>query len=170
VLARAIGDRLRADCVREGILVPRLVFEPGRAVVGSAGITLYRVGSVKERNGTNRMLAVDGGMSDNPRPMLYGASYEVVPAAPRNGAPLVATTVVGQHCESGDVVAEGLSLPADVGAGDVLAMAGTGAYCYSLASNYNRTPRPAVVAVDDGEAELWLRSETYEDLERLEVR
>lgn len=101
--------------------------------------------------------------------MLYGASYEVVPVAARNGAPLVATTVVGQHCESGDIVAEALPLSADVLAGDVLAVAGTGAYCYSLASNYNRTPRPALVAVHDGGAELWLRGETYEDLDKLEV-
>jgi diaminopimelate decarboxylase len=102
--------------------------------------------------------------------MLYGACYEVAPAATGNGAPLVTTTVVGQHCESGDIVAEGLLMSADVAAGDVLAVAGTGAYCYSMASNYNRTPRPALVAVRNGDAELWLRSETYEDLDRLEVR
>jgi len=169
LLAQAIASRLRAACRREGIPVPGLVCEPGRAVVGGAGITLYRVGCVKERPGGVRLLAVDGGMSDNPRPMLYGAAYEVTPAAGRNGAPSVPTTVVGPHCESGDVLAEGLSLPANLVAGDLLAVAGTGAYCYSLSSNYNRTPRPALVAVKDGEAELWLRAETYEDLERLEV-
>lgn len=169
LLAQAIAARLRATCRREGIPVPGLVCEPGRAVVGGAGLTLYRVGSVKERGDGVRLLAVDGGMSDNPRPMLYGAAYEVSPAAGRNGAPSLPTTVVGPHCESGDVLAEGLSLPEDLVAGDLLAVAGTGAYCYSLASNYNRTPRPALVAVKDGEAELWLRAETYDDLERLEV-
>lgn len=170
LLAHLIDDRLRADCAREGIPLPRLLVEPGRAVVGGAGITLYRVGSVKQRPGGARLLAVDGGMSDNPRPMLYGACYEVVPATTGNGAPLVPTTVVGQHCESGDVVAEALSLSADIVAGDVLAVAGTGAYCYSLASNYNRTPRLPLVAVQNGDAELWLRGETYDDLDRLEVQ
>jgi len=169
LLAQAIASRLRADCLHESIPLPRLVIEPGRAVVGGAGITLYRVGNVKQHPDGVRLLAVDGGMSDNPRPMLYGASYEVMPAARRNGAPSLPTTVVGPHCESGDVLAEGLSLPADLVAGDLLAVAGTGAYCYSLSSNYNRTPRPALVAVKDGEAELWLRAETYDDLERLEV-
>lgn len=168
ILARQITSRLRSACAAERIPVPRLLVEPGRALVGSAGITLYRVGSVKAAGG-RRLLAVDGGMSDNPRPMLYGAGYEILPAASSHGAPPVPTAVVGQHCESGDVVADNIPLSSSITTGDVLAVAGTGAYCYSLASNYNRTPRPALVALRDGEAELWLRGETYDDLDRLEV-
>jgi len=165
---RAMSRRLRAAAAREGIPVPCLAVEPGRAVVGGAGLTLYRVEAVKTAADGRRIAAVDGGMSDNPRPMLYGARHTLAPAARATPGDAPATTVVGRHCESGDVIAEGVPLGTDL-AGQVLAVAATGAYCYTLASNYNRTPRPAVVAVRDGSAGLWLRRETHDDLDRLEV-
>ncbi len=169
LLASALRARVAAVAAREGITAPRLVAEPGRAVVGNAGVTLYRVGAVKRAASDARVVAVDGGMSDNPRPMLYEARYDVAHAGPVTCDELVATTVVGRHCESGDVVASGVPLAVDIAPGDLLAVAATGAYCYPLASNYNRTPRPAVVAVEGGEAQVWLRRETHDDLDRLEV-
>lgn len=169
MLARAVRARVAAAAKREGIAVPRLVAEPGRALVGNAGVTLYRVGAVKSGADGSPVVAVDGGMSDNPRPMLYGARYDVVNAVRKATDTMAAVTVVGQHCESGDVVAAQVPLVTGVTAGDLLAVAATGAYCYSMASNYNRTPRPAVVAVEGGRAHLWLRRETHDDLDRLEV-
>jgi diaminopimelate decarboxylase len=169
LLAHALHARVAETAAREGIPAPRLLAEPGRALVGNAGVTLYRVGAVKRAADGAPVVAVDGGMSDNPRPMLYGSRYEVAHAAPAVPGSLVPATVVGQHCEAGDVVAAGVPLVADIEAGELLAVAATGAYCYSMASNYNRTPRPAVVAVEQGDARLWLRRETHDDLDRLEV-
>lgn len=146
----------------------RLVAEPGRAIVAQAGVTLYTVGAVKPL-AQRTYVAVDGGMSDNPRPVLYGSGYEVFdidqPLAPRPRA----VRVVGRHCESGDVLVDEGYLPATTGVGSVVATPVTGAYGYSMASNYNRVPRPAVVFVRDGEARLVLRRETFDDLARLEV-
>jgi len=164
----ALLGRLRTAAAREGIPVPLLAVEPGRAIVGGAGVTLYRVGAVKLAADGRRLAAVDGGMSDNPRPMLYGARHAVAPVVPVRPGEASMTTVVGRHCESGDVIAEAVPLGAEP-VGQVLVAAATGAYCYSLSSNYNRTPRPAVVAVRDGAAQLWLRRETHDDLDRLEV-
>jgi RimJ/RimL family protein N-acetyltransferase len=132
-------------------------------------VTLYRVGSVKASSGGRSIVAVDGGMSDNIRPMLYGARYTVAAAGrPRPPAPTVAD-VVGRHCESGDVLAQDVKLPHEPAPGDLLAFAATGAYTYSMASAYNRVGRPAVVGVVDGASRVWLRRETQDDLERLET-
>jgi diaminopimelate decarboxylase len=146
----------------------RLTAEPGRAIVAQAGITLYEIGSIKEL-GMRTYVAVDGGMSDNPRPALYGSKYEAFdvsrPLAVRDRA----ARIVGKHCESGDVLVDEAWLPSDTGVGDIIATPVTGAYGYSMASNYNRVPRPAVIFVKDGHARVVLRRETFDDLARLEV-
>jgi diaminopimelate decarboxylase len=146
----------------------RLLAEPGRAIVAQAGLTLYRVGAMKFVSARTYM-AVDGGMSDNPRPVLYGSGYEAFdvdhPLAERS----VAVRLVGKHCESGDVLIDEAWLPEETGVGSVLATPVTGAYGYSMASNYNRVPRPAVVFVANGRAREVLRRETFDDLARLEV-
>jgi diaminopimelate decarboxylase len=142
----------------------RLSAEPGRAVVAAAAMTLYTVGTIKELPGIRTYVAVDGGMSDNPRPVLYGSGYETFlprePWAPRTRA----VTVVGKHCETGDVVVSDARVPADIGVGDILATPVTGAYGYSMASNYNKVPRPAVVFVRDGSARVVVRRESLDDL------
>jgi diaminopimelate decarboxylase len=148
---------------------PRLIVEPGRSIVASSAITLYRVGTVKEIPGVGTYVAVDGGMSDNPRPVLYGAGYEAyLPSRPTAARPL-RCRVVGKHCEQGDVVVADAQLPDDVAVGDLLATPATGAYGYAMASNYNKVPRPAVVFVHDGTARLVVRRETDDDLTRLDV-
>lgn len=168
-LAATIEADVRVRCRREGLGVPTLVVEPGRSLVANAGVTLYRVGTIKETGGRT-LVAVDGGMSDNVRPMLYDARYTVAFAnAPRESKPSRPVAVVGRHCESGDLLADDVALPADLVAGDLLAFAATGAYTYPLASNYNRVGRPAVVAAIDRDTVLWLRREDDADLERLEI-
>lgn len=168
-VATQILDRLDARCAELGLPVPELVVEPGRSLVGNPVVTLYRVGARKSTPDGTQIVAVDGGMSDNIRPALYDARYAVATAGPVRTTERVGATVVGTHCESGDVLAEGVRLPADIRRGDLLAFAATGAYTYSLASNYNRVGRPAVVAVRDGEAIPWLRREGAADLDRLEL-
>jgi diaminopimelate decarboxylase len=161
--AHRVRVALRYECDAARLPVPDLVIEPGRSLVATAGVTLYRVITVK--HGTRRtFVAVDGGMSDNPRPALYGARYTVRLVGRHSTAPATRVTVVGRHCEAGDVVAEDVSLAADVRSGDLLAVAGTGAYHHALASNYNMVPRPPLVRVADGEARLLVRRETEEDL------
>jgi diaminopimelate decarboxylase len=140
----------------------RLVLEPGRSLVANAGVTLYRVESVKELPGGLRIVAVDGGMSDNPRPMLYDAAYDAR-VADRFDAEPEPATVVGKHCESGDVLVRRAHL-ADPRPGDVLVTPVTGAYGHAMASNYNGVPRPPIVFCAGGEARAVLRRETYEDL------
>jgi diaminopimelate decarboxylase len=168
-LAPALLARIREGAERRGLTVPHTLVEPGRAVIGSAMVTLYRVGTVKASPGGRAIVAVDGGMSDNIRPMLYGARYTVAFAGePRTASPAV-VDVVGRHCESGDVLAREVRLPHEPRPGDLLAFAATGAYTYSMASTYNRVGRPAVVAVRDGERRPWLRREDAADLDRLEV-
>lgn len=161
---------VRAACARAGIPASvRVSAEPGRAIVATAGMTLYRVGTIKEIPGVRTYVAVDGGMSDNPRPVLYGSGYEAfLPRAAGADRPR-AVTVVGKHCESGDVVVRDACLPDDVRVGDVLCTPVTGAYGHAMASNYNKVPRPAVVFVRDGEARVVVRRETYDDLLRLDA-
>ena len=163
------AQAVRAACADAGLPEEtRITAEPGRAVVASAAVTLYRVGTVKELPDLRTYVSVDGGMSDNPRPVLYGSGYEAfLPRATDSRRPL-AVRVVGKHCESGDVVVADARLPADLAVGDVLATPVTGAYGYSMASNYNKVPRPAVVFVSDGEARVVVRRETTEDLTRLD--
>ena len=143
--------------------MPRLTLEPGRAIVNRAMVTIYRVLTVKRTAGGRVFVAVDGGMSDNPRPELYAARYSVHAVRP-SSAPLETVTVAGRHCEAGDVLAADVLLPADIRPGDLLAVPGTGAYTHSMASNYNLVGRPPVVAVRDGAARLLIRRETTRDL------
>jgi diaminopimelate decarboxylase len=163
--ARATRDAARESGLRAEV---RILAEPGRSIVAQAGVTLYRVGVVKHVTQRTYM-AVDGGMSDNPRPVLYGSGYEAFDL----GRPLAdrpqSVRLVGKHCESGDVLIDEAHLPAATGVGDLVATPVTGAYGYSMASNYNRVPRPAVVFVRDGSAREVLRRETVDDLARLEV-
>jgi diaminopimelate decarboxylase len=146
----------------------RVTAEPGRAIVASAGVTLYRVGTVKEVAGHRTYVSVDGGMSDNPRPVLYGSGYEAFLPREASAARPVPVRVVGKHCETGDVVVSEGYVPSDLAVGDVLATPVTGAYGHSMASNYNKVPRPAVVFVADGEARTVVRRETFDDLVRLD--
>ena len=151
------------ECAKLRLPVPRLVIEPGRAIVNRAMVTLYRVLAVKHAPGGRIFVAVDGGMSDNPRPELYGARYSVHAVRPSQ-TPTELVTVVGRHCEAGDVLAADVPLPADVRPGDLVAVPGTGAYNHSMASNYNLIGRPPVIAVLDGAARPLIRRETSNDL------
>jgi diaminopimelate decarboxylase len=143
--------------------VPRILVEPGRSLVGNAGITAYRVGTVKEIPGVRTYVAVDGGMSDNLRPMLYGAHYEAVIAHRAGEVPNTLATIAGMHCESGDVLVRDAELAAPR-VGDVLVTPATGAYGYAMANNYNGKPRPPVIFCRDGEARVVVRRETWDDL------
>ncbi|MDQ3932326.1 MAG: diaminopimelate decarboxylase [Actinomycetota bacterium] len=162
-LAAAVLKTVEEACARHELAPPRLFVEPGRAIVGPSTLTLYRVGTVKVLPGIRTYASVDGGMSDNIRPALYGAEHEVT-LANRIGEGRAPYTVVGKHCESGDLVASNASLPPDLQPGDLLAVAATGAYTESMASNYNRLPRPAAVIVRDGEVRPLIQRETYDDL------
>jgi diaminopimelate decarboxylase len=148
--------------------VPRILIEPGRSLVGNAGITAYRIGSIKEIPGVRTYVAVDGGMSDNLRPMLYGSRYEAAIADRPEAAATHVTTVAGMHCESGDVLIKDVSLP-EPHVGDVLVTPATGAYGHSMANNYNSVPRPPVILCKDGEARVVVRRETYDDLTARDV-
>jgi diaminopimelate decarboxylase len=176
-LAEAIADAVATQCRAHGIPVPRVAFEPGRAIVGPAGVTLYTVGTTKpvdvsleSTDGAapataNRLyVSVDGGMSDNVRTALYGAEYSVRMVNRASDAASVLVRIAGKHCESGDIVVDAEYLPGDVEPGDLVAVPATGAYCWSLSSNYNYLPRPAVVAVRDGMARVIVRGETEADL------
>ncbi len=163
---RAIVER---ECEAASLPVPRLAVEPGRAIVGPAGVTLYEVGTVKPIDGIRTYVSIDGGMSDNIRTALYDASYTCVLASRDSDAAPMLARVVGKHCEAGDIVVRDLWLPSDLAPGDLLAVAATGAYCRSMASNYNAVPRPPVVAVEGGTSRVMLRRETLEDLLGLDV-
>ncbi len=161
-VASALGAVLDVSGVHAQLQV-----EPGRAIVANAGLSLYRV--VTRKHARDReLVAVDGGMSDNLRPALYDARHDMAAVTPGDG-PTERVTVVGRHCESGDVVADDVALPAGLARGDLLAVAATGAYTYPLASAYNRFGRPAVIGVRDGEATLWVRREDVDDMDRLDV-
>ncbi len=165
------ADAVRAACEGAGVPVgTKLTAEPGRSIAAAAAVTLYRVGTVKHLPGIRTYVAVDGGMSDNPRPVLYGSGYEAfLPRATLAERPLVAT-VVGKHCESGDVLVRDASLPTDLTVGDVLATPVTGAYGHSMASTYNKVPRPPVLFVRDGAARVVVVRESLDDLLRLDRR
>jgi diaminopimelate decarboxylase len=173
-LADKLGDIVRNESAAVGLPVPRLVVEPGRAIAGPGTITLYEVGTVKDvsvsATGHRRYVSVDGGMSDNIRTALYGADYDVRLVSRVTDATSTLARVVGKHCESGDIVVRDTWIPDDIAPGDLVAVAATGAYCYSLSSRYNLIGRPAVVAVRDGRPRLILRRETLDDLLSLEVR
>ncbi|MEA3549649.1 diaminopimelate decarboxylase [Pseudarthrobacter sp. C1] len=180
-IAEAMAAVVRSTCAALGIDSPRISIEPGRAIVGSTTFTLYEAGTIKtvrvdapapsgaSDGGNNvtyprRYVSVDGGMSDNARPVLYDADYSAILASRASAAAPQLSRVVGKHCESGDIVVRDVYLPEDVAAGDLLAVPGTGAYCWALSSNYNYLARPGVVAVRDGSARLIVRGETEEDL------
>lgn len=172
-LAAGFADVVAAECARLGIRVPTVAIEPGRAIVGPSTFTLYEVGTIKDvvvtlpegaGSAVRRYVSVDGGMSDNVRPSLYGADYTVRIAGRVSTTTPALVRLAGKHCESGDIVVHDDYLPGDVTAGDLVAVPATGAYCWSLASNYNYLGRPAVVAVRDGAARVIVRRETEDDL------
>jgi diaminopimelate decarboxylase len=167
---REWADVTRGACAKAGVdPATRISAEPGRSIVATAGITLYSVGTVKHLPGIRTYVSVDGGMSDNPRPVLYGSGYEAfLPRATSAPRPRP-VRVVGKHCESGDLVVPEAFVPEDLEVGDILATPVTGAYGYAMASNYNKVPRPAVLFVADGTARVVVRRETFEDLTRLDA-
>ena len=166
-LAEALADIVATECARLNIPLPVVAFEPGRVIIGRAGVSLYRVGTTKavDVSGTQRLyVSVDGGMSDNVRPALYGADYAVRLADRVSTAEPVLVRIAGKHCESGDIVVDADYLPNDVTPGDLLAVPATGAYCWALSNNYNYQGRAPVVAVLDGTARVLVRGETIADL------
>ena len=165
---RTVAEAVAGACQERGLDLPRLLCEPGRSLVATAGVTLYSVGSRKEIPGIRTYLSVDGGMSDNPRPITYQSQYTAVLADRPEAEATDTVTLAGKHCESGDVLLKDLALPPAT-TGDVLAVFATGAYNASMASNYNRIPRPAAVLVQEGEAELVQRREQPEELLRYDV-
>ncbi len=173
-IATGLAEAVAGVCRELSIPMPAVAVEPGRTIVGPAGVTLYEVGTTKDvavalddgASAVRRYVSVDGGMSDNARPALYGADYSVRLASRSSTVDPVLVRLAGKHCESGDIVVHADWLPGDVGAGDLVAVPATGAYCFSLASNYNYLARPAVVAVRDGAARALVRRETEHDLLR----
>ncbi len=160
--AEAVTGAVRASCARHKLPLPRLLQEPGRSLIGEAAVTLYTIGVIKDIPGVRTYVAVDGGLSDNPRPAMYGARYSAIIANKAGHPPTRKVTVSGKHCET-DTLIEDLEVP-DIAPGDILAVQTTGAYNYSMASNYNRFPRPAVVTVIGGRADVIVERETLEDL------
>ncbi|MFI6107855.1 diaminopimelate decarboxylase [Streptomyces sp. NPDC051310] len=168
-IAKALRDIVTRECEAAGLRTPRISVEPGRAIVGPTAFTLYEVGTIKPLDGLRTYVSVDGGMSDNIRTALYDAEYTVTLVSRTSDAEPMLSRVVGKHCESGDIVVKDAFLPADLAPGDLIAVPATGAYCRSMASNYNHALRPPVVAVADGAARVIVRRETEEDLLRLDV-
>jgi diaminopimelate decarboxylase len=169
--ADRITQEVAKICSELEISVPVLCFEPGRVISGPAGITIYNVGTIKDVqltedgvSGVRKYVSIDGGMSDNARPSLYSADYLPILASRVSSAPAALSRVVGKHCESGDIVVRNCYLPEDMNPNDLIAVAATGAYCHSLASNYNYVTRPAIVAVKDGKVQVVLRAETEADM------
>lgn len=173
VVIPAIASVIKDECGKAKLAVPRISIEPGRAIVGPTTTTLYLVGttkSVKLDNGSERRyISVDGGMSENIRPALYGAVYSAFLANRSSTAKLISSRVVGKHCETGDILISEINLPSDIKAGDLLAIPATGAYGRSMASNYNHISRPAVITVINGSARVILRRENEQDLLNLDV-
>nr|BFD93272.1 diaminopimelate decarboxylase [Kitasatospora sp. Xyl93] len=168
-IAAALAEIVRRECAAADLATPRLSVEPGRAIVGPTAFTLYEVGTVKPLEGLRTYVSVDGGMSDNIRTALYDAEYSVALVSRTSDAEPMLVRVVGKHCESGDIVVRDAFLPADLAPGDLIAVPATGAYCRSMASNYNHALKPPVLAVRDGAARVIVRRETEEDLLRLDI-
>ena len=161
-----IVDNLAKEIKENNLVMPKILIEPGRSIVAEAGITLYTIGNIKEIPGIKKYLITDGGMADNPRPILYQAKYEAVLVNKVNGnLPEEVVTIAGKCCESGDILIKDLKLPS-ASPGDLLAVFTTGAYHYSMSSNYNRLPRPAVVLLNQGKDSLMVKKETYADIVR----
>ena len=166
--AETIVSTMNATCQELGMEPPSLVIEPGRAITGPAGVAIYRVGAIKDVPGVRKFVSVDGGMGDNIRPALYQAEYEVVAANKANLEPAEKVTIAGKYCESGDLLASDIMLPV-LESGDLIAIPATGAYCPSMASNYNLNPRPPMVLVKDGQSRLIRRRESYQDMMHCDV-
>lgn len=164
----SVAESMKATAKELGISLPRISFEPGRSIVADAGLTLYTVGTVKRIPGYKSYVSVDGGMTDNPRYALYGSPYTILPVLDGEGDK-ESCSIVGRCCESGDILQENVPMRADVQRGDLLACLTTGAYHYSMASNYNRIPKPPIVMLKDGESYVAVKRETIEDLSRLDV-
>ena len=165
----AVWAKVLLDACRSLGITSAVSVEPGRAIVAAAAVTVYTVGTIKPIPGVRTYVAVDGGMSDNPRPVLYGSGYEAFLPRAVDADRRRRARVVGKHCESGDVLLFNARLPADIRVGDLLAVPVTGAYGHSMGSNYNKVPRPPVVFVRDGDARLVVRRETYDDLLRTDL-
>ncbi len=166
--AEALTGALRDGCRRLGLEAPRLVIEPGRSVVGPAGVALYTVGVIKDVPGIRRYVSVDGGMGDNIRPALYGARYEAVAADKMRSGVGDKVTIAGKFCESGDILIKDIAMP-ELTRGDIIAIPGCGAYCIPQSSNFNASLKPAIVLVGGGKARLIRRRETFEDLTRCDL-
>lgn len=164
-----VAEEMKKEAERLGIALPRISLEPGRSIVADAGLTLYTVGTVKRIPGYKTYVSVDGGMTDNPRFALYGSPYTILPVFDDESIPRESCSVVGRCCESGDILQENIPMPTDIERGDLIACLTTGAYHYSMASNYNRIPRPPVVMLNDGKSYLAVKRETIEDIVRLDV-
>ena len=174
-VARALADVVRERCAHHGLPIPHVSVEPGRSIAGPSMVMLYRVGVVKdvslEDGGVRRYVAIDGGMSDNIRPVLYDAVYTATLANrdPADASSLVRCRIVGKHCESGDIIIRDIDLPADIAGCDLLAVPAVGAYGYSMASNYNMLTKPGVLAVEDGSARWFIRPQTVDHLLALDA-
>jgi diaminopimelate decarboxylase len=174
-LARIVYDAVKKYQEKSGVKLDGLYLEPGRSIIGNSGVTLYQAGVVKEIKGVKNYILIDGGMSDNIRPMLYKAKYNAYLANRMNDnrntdkSKMKYYSIVGKHCESGDVIIERIKLP-PVSSGDFIAVATTGAYGYAMANNYNSQPKSAVVAVEDGKSWIWIKRQTYKDLVMGDVR
>lgn len=166
--AEAITSTMAETCAELGMAQPKLIIEPGRSIVGPAGVALYRVGAIKEIPGVRKYVSVDGGMGDNIRPALYQASYEVIAANKADLPAVEKVTIAGKYCESGDLLASDIMLP-ELESGDIIAIPAAGAYCPSMASNYNLNPRPPMVLVNGGQSRLIRRRESYQDLMHSDV-
>lgn len=166
--AEAIASKIISKCQELKLALPRLIIEPGRAIVGRAGVTLYKVGVVKDIPGVRCYVSVDGGMADNIRPALYGSKYEAVVANKVSEEGAGKVTIAGKFCESGDILVKDINLP-PVSTGDIIAIPDCGAYCLPMASNYNSSLKPAIVLVKEGKAHLIRRRETFDDLIRYDL-
>ena len=164
-----VAEEMKKEAERLGITLPRISLEPGRSIVADAGLTLYTVGTVKRIPGYKSYVSVDGGMTDNPRFALYGSPYTILPVFDDEGTPRESCSIVGRCCESGDILQENVPMPTDIQRGDLLACLTTGAYHYSMASNYNRIPRPPVVMLKDGESYLAVKRESLENITELDI-
>ena len=166
--AEAIASKIISKCRELKLELPRLIIEPGRAIVGQAGVALYRVGVVKDIPGVRCYVSVDGGMADNIRPALYGSKYEAVVANKVSEKETEEVTIAGRFCESGDILVKDINLP-PVSAGDIIAIPDCGAYCLPMASNYNSSLKPAIILVKEGKTHLIRRRETFDDLTKCDL-
>ena len=163
-----VSENIKETAKKRGIEIPFILMEPGRSIIAPAGITLYTVGGIKDIKNVRKYVSVDGGMGDNPRYILYESEYDAVVANKADAEKTQKVTIAGKCCESGDILAKDIMMP-EIEVGDTLAVLATGAYNYSMASNYNRIPRPAVVAVKDGESRVVVKRESFEDIIRNDV-